>query len=285
MLRLHVLIRRQLCLCLPLALLQLLFEAKAAAAGDAEAGGETKQGPKDSAELTPAELFGHPGWVPAPSEPIFIHQESSSYLPKPKRDWILSLEAVTHAPIDIGCQAFLETPIRARLSMGAGWIPSTYSGLLTSIAASASGDPLANAILNHASYSGQTFRVQAGFRPFPRLGLYGEFGYARLSVDGDLDLASSGVPALVSLGGGYQAHTTMDMWLVEIGSEDELWDRMMIGLAFGVMWTFDARTTITSVRGAPTSPVLGQAAHQAEAALKTYGVVPTLTVRLGFDFI
>jgi hypothetical protein len=120
-------------------------------------------------------------------------------------------------------------------------------------------------------------------RPFRSLGLYADFGYARLSVDGTLDLAASGVPALQSLGGGYQAHTTVDMWLVEVGSQQELWDRVIMGFAFGVMGTFDARTSIASENGAPTSPALGQAAKQTDAALKSYGFVPTITLRLGFD--
>ena len=91
-------------------------------------------------------------------------------------------------------------------------------------------------------------------RPFRSLGLYADFGYARLSLDGSLSLAASGVPSLQGLSGGYQAHTTVDMWLVEVGSQHEFWDSVTMGLAFGVMGTFDARTTIVSVNGAPTSP-------------------------------
>lgn len=203
---------------------------------------------------------------------------------RPPRDWRLSLQGATHAPIDVGVLASLETPLRLRLSIGYGWVPSAYSGLLTGIAAAASGDAQVGAILNHASYQGRTFRGQAGVRPFRSMGLYADFGYARLSVDGTLDLAASGVPALQILGGGYQAHTTVDMWLVEVGSQHELWDRVIMGLAFGVMGTLDARTSIGSENGAPTSPTLGQAAKQTDAALKAYGFVPTITLRLGFDF-
>jgi hypothetical protein len=202
----------------------------------------------------------------------------------PRRDWILSVEGATHAPIDMGVLASLETPTRLRLSFGYGWVPSVYSGLLTGIAASASGDAQVGAILNHTSYQGRTFRGQAGVRPFRSLGLYADLGYARLNVDGALDLAESGVPSLQVLVGGYQAHTTVDMWLVEIGSQHEFWDSVVMGLAFGVMGTFEARTSITSENGAPTSPALGQAAKQTDAALKSYGFVPTITLRLGFDF-
>jgi hypothetical protein len=37
------------------------------------------------------------------------------------------------------------------------------------------------------------------------------------------------------------------------------------------------------VNGAPSSPALGQAAKAADGALKSYGYVPTVTLRLGFD--
>ena len=224
------------------------------------------------------------GAAAAESTPTVRDNLPPRALARPSHDWRLSLQGATHAPIDVGVLASLETPLRLRLSIGYGWVPSAYSGLLTGIAASASGNAQVGAILNHTSYQGRTFRGQAGVRPFRSLGLYADFGYARLSVDGTLDLAASGVPALQSLGGGYQAHTAVDMWLVEVGSQQELWDRVIMGLAFGVMGTFDARTSITSENGAPTSPVLGQAAKQTDAALKAYGFVPTITLRLGFDF-
>jgi hypothetical protein len=167
--------------------------------------------------------------------------------------------------------------------MGYGWIPSAYSGLLTGIAASASGNAQVGAILNHTSYQGHTFRVQTGVRPFRSLGLYADFGYARLSLAGSLDLATSGVPSLQGLGGGYQAHTTVDMWLVEVGYQHEFWDSVTMGLSLGVMGTFAAQTSITAKNGAPTSPALDQAAKETDVALRSYGFVPTISLRLGFD--
>jgi hypothetical protein len=232
-----------------------------------------------SAVVPPRENTAVPESMPIVRESLPPRAEA-----RPPRDWRLSLQGATHAPVDVGVLASLETPLRLRLSIGYGWVPLTYSGLLTGIAASASGNSQVGAILNHASYQGRTFRGQAGVRPFRSLGLYADFGYARLSVDGTLDLAASGVPSLQYLGGGYQAHTTVDMWLIEVGSQHELWDRVIMGLAFGVMGTFDARTSITSDNGAPASPALGQAAKQTDAALKAYGFVPTITLRLGFDF-
>jgi hypothetical protein len=198
---------------------------------------------------------------------------------------MLSVEGVTHAPLDIGFQAGLEAPIGLRLFGGFGWVPEAYSGFLTSIAASASGDAQAELLLERATYRGHTLRVQAGIRPFRQLGFYGDIGYTRLSVDGALDLSDSGIPSLQGLGGGYQAHTVIDLWLIELGYQSEIKNRLVWAVALGMVGTFDARTRIVSVNGAPGSAALAQVAERGDAAMKSYGFVPTLTLRLGFDLI
>jgi hypothetical protein len=210
--------------------------------------------------------------------------------PEPSNDWrsawLLSVEGVTHAPVDIGAQLGLETPQGVRLFGGYGFVPGGYMNLLTGIAASASRNAYAEALLNDARYSGHTWRVQIGLRPFRSLGLYADLGYAQLSARGDLDLSSSSVPQLAALGGGYQARTRLDMWLVELGYQGQVADRLVLGLALGCMGTFDSTTTISAVDGAKAnSLVLGSAASEADAALKKHGIVPTLTLRLGFDLI
>jgi hypothetical protein len=110
-------------------------------------------------------------------------------------------------------------------------------------------------------------------------------GYAQLRANGSLDLSSTSVPALAALGGGYDATTRLDMWLVELGYQGQLEDRVVLAVALGVMATFNSRTTIVSVEGAPSSRLLDEIATQADSALESYGIVPTLTLRLGFDLI
>jgi len=199
---------------------------------------------------------------------------------------MLSLEAVTHAPIDMGVQVGVETPQRLRLFGGYGFVPGAYMNLLTGIAANASGNSYAAALLDHAQYQGHTWRVQAGLRPFRAIGLYGDVGYARLTATGSLDLSASGIPMLEALGGGYEATTHLDMWLVELGYQGEIADRFVLALALGGMGTIKAKTTIAAVDGAPTNNrILNLAASQADAALQKYGFAPTLTLRLGFDLI
>lgn len=203
-----------------------------------------------------------------------------------RKAWLLSLEGVTHAPVDVGMQLGIETPQGLRLFGGMGWVPSGYMNLLSGIAANASRNGYAQALLEHADYSGRTWRLQAGFRPFRAVGLYADVGYARVNASGALDLASSGVPQLTVFGGGYQAQTRLDMWLVELGYQGELADRLVLGAALGLMGTFNATTQVSAVGGAPTNnAVLAAAASQADGALEKYGFVPTLSLRLGFDLI
>jgi hypothetical protein len=111
-------------------------------------------------------------------------------------------------------------------------------------------------------------------------------GYARLTANGALDLSSSSIPQLAMFGGGYTATTRLDMWLIELGYEGEIADRIVLGLALGMMKTFNSKTSLAAVDGAPTNnEVLNTAATQTDTALEKYGVAPTLTLRLGFDLI
>jgi hypothetical protein len=229
-----------------------------------------------------AELVGVSG-QPTPSE--MRRDQPAPHAHHAASEWLLSLDGVTHAPIDAGLQIGIETPQGLRLSGGIGWVPGAYMNFLTGIASRASGNAYAQALLDRAEYTGRTWRIQAGIRPFRGLGLYADVGYARLSAQGSLDLSATGVPLLAQLGGGYEASTRLDLWLVELGYQAELADRLVLGVALGAMGTFGATTRIASVNGAPTSSLLGTAATQADAALEKYGFTPTLTLRLGFDLI
>jgi hypothetical protein len=229
----------------------------------------------------------HATRAPSRAVPESIPTAHDRLLPRAKPtlgNWMLSVEGATRVPVDVGVQVTLESPFHLRFSASYGWVPAAFSGLFTGIASSTSSNAEVSAILDHASYQGRTFRTAIGVRPFTTGGLHLDVGYARLSLDGALDLASSGVAILEAQGGGYQAHTTVDAWLVEIGSQVEGWG-LVLGFAFGLMRTYAAQTSINAVNGALANPSLGSAAQQTDAALKTYGYVPTLTLRLGFDFL
>lgn len=212
-------------------------------------------------------------------------EEDARAAERRRQQWLVAIEGVTHAPIDWGVQLGVEMPFRLRVSGAYGWVPGVYMDLLTGIAAGASGNSYAKALLERAQYSGRTWRVQLGARPFRSLGLYADVGYARLIANGSLDLASTEVPALARLGGGYRANTELDMWLLELGYQGQFAERIVLAVALGAMGTFEAATSIKSIDGAPSSGALDDAATQADAALESYGIVPTLTLRAGFDLI
>ncbi len=227
-----------------------------------------------------------PSWqAPGMASPGGARDSDSSQAELRRDQWMLTVEGVTHAPVDMGVQLGLQTPQRLRLSGGYGWVPGGYMSLLTGVAASASDSAYSEALLERAEYDGHTWRAQVGVQPFRSIGLYADVGYARLTAKGALDLAASGVPALAELGGGYRATTKLDMWLVELGYQGQIADRLLLALALGAMGTFESTTTIASVDGAPSSPLLDDAATEADSALESYGIVPTLTLRVGFDLI
>lgn len=202
-----------------------------------------------------------------------------------RRQWIVSVEWVTHAPLDVGIELLVETPVGLRLLGGYGWVPAPFSALIRQVAAAQSDDAQAQAVLEHTSYRGRTFWLQLGIKPLRFFGLYADAGYTRATVDGGLVLASSGVAALENLPGSYGVHAVIDMWRVEIGIQNEFADRVIVALALGLMGTMDSQTRIVPAGGAPTSPALDEAAARADGALKSYGKIPSLTLRLGVDLI
>lgn len=198
---------------------------------------------------------------------------------------MLSIEAVTHAPVDVGFQAGYEAPFGLRLFGGYGWVPRPFIDAVTDVAASAIGDPRARSVLQNGNYGGNAWRVQAGLRPFSKLGLYLDAGYSKVSVDGSLEIADSGVRELANFDGGYRASLDLDMWLVELGYQGQLLERIVLGSGLGVMRTMRSSTTVTATDGAPTSPAVEEVTQQIDESIENYGFVPTLTLRLGVDLI
>jgi hypothetical protein len=203
-----------------------------------------------------------------------------------RRDrWSFSIEGVTHAPLDVGFQAGVETPFRLRLFAGYGWVPAPYFDVLTGIARSVTDDARVEALLESSSYTGRGWRIQSGFRLFPNFGLYVDVGYARLDLSSSLELAELALLESIPVSGGYTADASLDLWLVEIGYQGTVAEHLVLGAGVGMVGMLDARTTVRPTGGAPDDPVLSDAAQHLDDALETYGFVPTLTLRLGYDLI
>ncbi len=226
---------------------------------------------------------------PAPGAVTFPEADSGAESSRKDRSLrertMLSIEAVTHAPVDVGFQAGYQAPFGLRLYGGYGWVPQPFIHAVTNVAASAIGDPRARSVLSNGDYHGNSWRVQAGLRPFSEIGLYLDAGYSKVTVGGELELADSGVRELQSFDGGYRAKLALDMWLVELGYQGQLFERIVLGSGVGVMRTMRSSTTVTPTDGAPTSPAVGEVTEEIDRAIESYGLVPTLTLRLGVDLI
>lgn len=197
--------------------------------------------------------------------------------------WMLSIEGVTRAPIDAGLQATFETPVGLRFFGGYGWVPSMYLGRIMGTAAQISSDPVVGAVLENGFDSGKVWRAGVGYRPFRSVGVYLDAGYARVTLRGELNSAElSGVPGL---GGSETVDSTLGVGFVELGYQAKIADRVVLALAVGATKVFKADTRVTGSGGAADDPKINEAAAVVDDGLETYGLLPTLTLRLGLDLI
>lgn len=197
--------------------------------------------------------------------------------------WMLSVEAATRAPIDAGFQLTLETPVGFRMFGGYGWVPSMYLGRIMSTAASVSSDPVLGALLDEGFDSGDAWRAGIGVRPFRNLGLYLDAGYARVSLRGSLDTAD--LTSIPGISGSYAVDSTLGLGFLELGYQGKIAERVVLGVALGVTKVMSAETRVTPGSGAASDPQLENATSQVDDGLEKYGVLPTLTLRLGVDLI
>jgi hypothetical protein len=205
---------------------------------------------------------------------------------------MLSAEGVTHAPVDVGFQIGVELPFGGRLFAGYGWVPDAYLDLIVDAATAASQDTGARAVISNTFESGTAWRVQAGIRPFRKLGLYLDGGYSQVRLNGSLaaaDIATvGGVPESQVGADAYAVRSTIHMWLFELGYQALLADRIVIGVGAGMMGTIDASTEANPsfTRLGPEERELRDLATDVvDQQIESYGFVPTLTLRLGVNLI
>lgn len=198
-------------------------------------------------------------------------------------DWMLSVEGVTHAPVDLGLQLGLETPVGLRFFGGYGWVPSAYKNVMINAAVSATGDELARGLLEQSFDGGKLWRFQVGIRPFHSLGLYLDAGFARMKLSGSFDTAQvANVPGLTPA--TYAVESNLTLGSLELGYQGIIANHMVIALGVGVTKILSANTSV-SQDGGSVSPDLSQATGTIDDQLVKYGVVPTLNLRLGLDLI
>jgi hypothetical protein len=201
------------------------------------------------------------------------------------KDWTLSAEAVVHAPIDYGAQVGVETPFGLRAYGGYGVIPSAYGHAFSSLVSSTTSDARARALLGDLDFSGHIWRAAIGLRPFPKLGLYLDVGYARAGMNAGLAVDSTDFAELGALSGGYALRSRLDLWFFELGYQARFGDRFLLGVGLGMIGTFDASTSVVAQGDAPRSAALSRVSQRVDDSFERYGYAPTLSLRAGFDFL
>jgi hypothetical protein len=192
------------------------------------------------------------------------------------KEWMLAIEGFTRVPIDMGIQAGVEFPIGLRASVGYGFIPSMYLGVFTNAAAGNSSTRAS--LLRSGIQGGQTWRLQAGIRPFRSLGLYLDAGYSHVSLDGSFpaELLRTGT-------GDYVATVNIDTWLLELGYQGWLGRHFTFAGALGLTGALSSTSELSGPGlDAETADKITETADQ---QIEDYGLIPTLTLRLGFDVI
>lgn len=202
---------------------------------------------------------------------------------KNRRDWTLALEGAANVPLDIGFEAGVDTPIGLRLFGGYGWIVAPYAAFLRGASVA---DGPARARIDDAHASGHLLRAKLGIRPFRKLGLYFDAGYARAELDGTVDVTGS-VSGLGSVSGGYSASSSLDLWLVELGYQAKIENRLVLAVGLGFTGTIAANTTISPLGAAQQgdATTIRLAESSADHALEKYGYLPTLNLKLGFNLL
>ncbi|HMJ11540.1 MAG TPA: hypothetical protein VK524_09025 [Polyangiaceae bacterium] len=209
--------------------------------------------------------------------------------------WTPSVELTTTVPLDISERVSLEAPNRLHLRAGIGFMP--YASLIDRVIQGFGGYGAAEAeVIKQALSKSLVFRVQAGFRPLPELGLYMDVGYSLITLGGDLD----GNDVIV-LGRGfiapqdatspfrhYRVSSTLHLVVLEIGWEQPilpwLFARGALGFAGAQGASSSIEPTFSDVDSALLNAYCDQAAEYLDQLYTTYVYTPTLTLGLGVRF-
>jgi hypothetical protein len=191
--------------------------------------------------------------------------------------WLLALEGYTTAPVDLGARLTFETPFRLRVSAAYGIVPGAYFGIVNdAVESTGAYDSLVADAVEASFEDGQVLRAMIGARPIG--GLYLDAGYARVALSGELENAQF----------GYEIDSTLHMWTAEIGYQAQLMDHLLLAAGAGVMGTFAANSAVSANfdlgRTSRARAITDEAVDEYDGKHERYGILPTLTLRIGWDF-
>jgi hypothetical protein len=239
--------------------------------------------PLPTAPGTPSSPYETPATAPPPAaapgaEPAVDRaDQAEKKRERAAEDWLLAIEGYTTAPVDLGGRITFETPFRLRLSGAYGIVPGAYFGLVNdAVEESGAYDSFGAQSVDASLDDGHVWRAMIGMRPVG--GLYFDAGYARIALSGGLQLDQF----------NYSIDTTIHMWTAEIGFQGAIADHLLVALGVGVMKTFSADSTVLANFDLGNTElgrsITEDGVREYERKLEQYGIVPTLSLRIGWDF-
>jgi hypothetical protein len=209
-------------------------------------------------------------------------------------------EVTTTAPLAVGAGVLVEAGPRLRVATQIGVLPGPYvDGITTAIGAlEPSWTPEASALVEAALGPSAIWRTEAGWRPLPKLGLYGHGTYALAGLGGSATAAEIVEAALGSplpvqgLGREleFDARATLHLLGVEVGWDQRLWRGLHLRAGLGWAFTVAASADIAAPDEVRRLGQRAVAEAEAEAGawlgevLRSYAHPPTVTVAVGWAF-
>ena len=215
---------------------------------------------------------------------------------EPKR-WHLDVQAQTNFPVDIGGRLSLEMPGRLRLATSVGALPGSYVDVMNDVAVATGAYTKTTAkVLRGALQRSLVWRLHAGWRPFPRRGLYLEAGYGLAALGGGL--TSGDVLALITNNGSiandggtaFDVSAMLHMIDAEVGWQWQvLDDHLVLRAAIGYAGTLAAQARIEpTFNPGPLAPIVNHWTRRAEDELESiatrYIHTPVVTLGVGYRF-
>jgi hypothetical protein len=165
--------------------------------------------------------------------------------------WSGAVAVGTDFPVSVSVRGEIEAPPRLRASMSLGILPAPYVSAINAFVIAIGGYEEDTGDLVEAAISNSLiWRTHLGFRPFPKLGLYGEVGYGLVALGGQAT-TSELVAGLTGreVPPGDESHTlsassVLHMLDVEIGWAWLVWESWQLRAAIGGAFTVASSTTI-----------------------------------------
>jgi hypothetical protein len=212
-------------------------------------------------------------------------------------EWHLGAEALTDYPVQVGGKIWLELPDRVRLSSSLGYMPDAYMRSVNTVLVDTNVYSQQTAdLLLVATRSSLVWRTHAGWRPFSRHGLYGEVGYALVTLGGgattaELITIATGAQLPPDNGpnqNGYTVSSTLHMVDVEIGWQWFVWKGLSLRAALGFAGTFAASTVVKPTfqprMPGPNEAFARAASDYLNQLYTSYVDTPVATIAAGWRF-